>query len=229
MGSLRIFPTDPSGETKPRNNYAEDIVGRFRSGYQIDDVPASLNDWRVTTGDPEVAAVIHELLGGDPAKEWETKSEDNLELFTASPSVEIVIPGPSSLRQQLVLWGRSGKPIYTTDGETKDDGTPDPDRDLSFAERKAKGRAQTGPVPDIELIFRLADEPDLGLFKFKSGSWSLVSDLDYNGVEEQLAEINGPTKATLKLEPVSFVLKNGPRAGQPVAYVKPVLKIKGAA
>jgi hypothetical protein len=37
---------------------------------------------------------------------------------------------PKSERQRLVLWGRNGKPIYTTDGETKDDGTPDPDAHL---------------------------------------------------------------------------------------------------
>ena len=78
------------------------------------------------------------------------------------------------------------------------------------------------------------DEPDLGIFKFQTGSWSMASDLAYNDVEGELRDYaadseTGKVKATLKLEEVSFVAKNGPRAGQNVTYTKPVLSIKGAA
>lgn len=231
--ALKIWGTDPSAQPTPRQKFADDVVGRFRSGHQIDDRPAALDEWRVTTGDPEVAAKVHELLGGDEPQEWAAKGEDNIEVFTASAEVEIIIEKARDLRQRMVLWGRSGKPIYVSDGEfiLDDQGHPteerDPDADLSFAERKAK--KDIGAIPDIELFFRLADEQDLGVFKFKTGSWGFASDLAYNGVEAALEAAEGPVKAVLKLEPVSFVAKNGPRKGQTVSYTKSELVIKGAA
>lgn len=234
MSGLNIFGSDPENQPKPRQSFADDVVGRFRSGYQVDDRPAALTEWRITTGDPEVADKVHDLLGGDAPQEWAAKGEDNLEVFTASKSVAILIDGPKALRQRMVLWGRSGKPIYTSDGVTKDDGTPDPDADLTFQERKQRGKDGIGPVPDIEVFFRLAEEPDLGIFKFKTGSWSMASDLAYNDVVNNLEDLaadseTGKVRAILELEEVSFVAKNGPRKGQTVNYTKPNLKLKGAA
>ncbi|WP_424936642.1 MULTISPECIES: hypothetical protein [Bacteria] len=231
--ALKIWGTDPANQPKPRQKFADDVVGRFRSGHMIDDRPQALDEWRMTTGDPDVAAKIHELLGGDEPQEWASKGEDNIEVFTASTEVDIVIEKASDLRQRMVLWGRSGKPIYVSDGEhiLDEQGHPtderDPDADLTFAERKAK--KDIGAIPDIDLFFRLADEPDLGVFKFKTGSWGFASDLAYNGVDEKLEAAEGPVAATLKLSPVSFVAKNGPRAGQTVSYTKSELIVKGAA
>ncbi|MDQ0895788.1 recombination directionality factor [Agromyces ramosus] len=228
IGTQSTNGTDPETQPKPRQSFADDIVGRFRSGYVIDDRPATLRDWRVTTGDPEVAEKIHDLLGGDAPQSWASKGEDNLEVFTASSSVEVILAGPSAIRQRMVLWGRSGNPIYTSDGFTKNDGTPDPDAELSFQERKQRGKDGIGPVPDIDITFRLAEEVDLGIFRFKTGAWSMAQDLVRDGTLERLAEIDGPTKAVLELEEVSFVAKNGPMKGKTVKYTKPVLKIKGA-
>jgi len=231
--SLRIFQNDPQTESGTRR-FSDDVVGRFRSGHQIDGTPASLTEWRVTTGDPEVANTIYDLLGGDAPQKWDTKKEDDLEVFTATKELSIIIESEKALRQRLVLWGRNGKPIYTTDGETKDDGTPDPDASLTFSERKEKGRNGTGPTPDVELYFRLADDPDLGIFKFQTGSWSFVSDLAHFDTEAELADAVSDSdgrgaRATLKLEEVSYVAKNGPRKGKPVEYTKPVLSnIKAA-
>lgn len=236
---LNIFGNDPENQPKPRGNFADDIVGRFRSGYQLSGRPAALTEWRVTTGDPDVAKEVHDLLGGDAPQEWEAKGEDNLEVFTASKEIEILIEGEKSLRQKMVMWSRNGKLIFASDGQTIDypedqRGNPDPDADLSFQERKQKGRDGIGPEPQIELYFRLVGAEDLGIFKFQTGSWSMVSDLAYDGTEDALADAiadsaTGKAKATLKIEEVSFVAKNGPRAGQTVSYNKPVLKIKGAA
>lgn len=229
---LNIFGTD-QGAPAPRKRFSDDVVGRFRSGYQLNNRPATLTEWRVTTGDPEVADKVFDLLGGDKPQEWEAKGEDNLEVFSASKEVAIILEGPNALRQKMILWGRNGKPIQSGDGQTidypEDKVGPDPDSHLTFAERKAKGREGTGPEPQIEIFFRLADEPDLGIFKFQSGSWSLASDLAYDQTDVALEEVGGPAKATLTLELVSFTAKNGPRAGQLVEYTKPVLKILGAA
>lgn len=233
--ALSIFGTDPESQPKPRQSFASDVVGRFRAGHVVNKRPATLSEWRVTTGDPDVAAKIHDLLGGDEPQQWDTEKEDNLEVFTASEEVDIVIEGPRSLRQRMVLWGRQGKPISVSDGEflLDDHGNvttePDPDAELSFAERKQKGRDGLGAVPDIDLYFRLAEEPDLGIFQFKTGSWGLAYDLARDQVDAQLAEADGPTAATLKLEEVSFIAKNGPRKGQTVSYIKSSINLKGAA
>jgi len=227
--ALKIWGTDPEAQPKPRQRFADDVVGRFRSGHQLGGQPASLDEWRVTTGDPEVADKVYELLGGDAPASWETKGEDNLEVFTAVPEVEIILADPKALRQRMVLWSRQGKLVIDSDGETYADGTPDPDAELTFAERKKKGQDGLGPSPQIEVYFRLAAEPDLGIFKYQTSSWSLASDLVRNQTEEELEEIDGPTLATLGIEEVSFVAKNGPRKGQTVTYNKPVLSIKGAA
>jgi hypothetical protein len=227
--ALKIWGTDPEAQPKPRQRFADDVVGRFRSGHQLGGQPASLDEWRVTTGDPEVADKVYELLGGDAPQSWETKGEDNLEVFTAVPEVEIILADPKALRQRMVLWSRQGKLVIDSDGETYADGTPDPDAELTFAERKKKGQDGLGPSPQIEVYFRLAAEPDLGIFKYQTSSWSLASDLVRNQTEEELAEIDGPTLATIGIEEVSFVAKNGPRKGQTVTYNKPVLTIKGAA
>jgi hypothetical protein len=232
--ALRIFGTDPETQPKPRNKFADDVVGRFRSGHQISGRPAALSEWRITTGDPEVASEVYDLLGGDAPQEWEARGEDNLEVFTASKEVEIILAGEKALRQRMVLWSRAGKLISDSDGETLSDGTPDPDAELTFAERKKKGQDGIGPVPQIEIYFKLKGAEDLGVFKFQTGSWSLAQDLARDDTEGELADYaadseTGNVLATLALEEVSFVAKNGPRAGQTVNYTKPVLSIKGAA
>lgn len=231
--ALRIFGTDPETQPKPRQSFADDVVGRFRSGYQINNRPATLTKWRITTGDPKVAEEVYDLYGGDAPQKWEAKGEDDLEIFTASEEIAIVLDGPKAIRQQMVLWGRSGKLIQSGDGETLSDGTPDPDAELSFQERKKKGQDGIGPVPQIEVYFRLADNPDLGIFKFQTGSWSLAQDLVRDDTEQDIADYSadsesGKVRATLKLEEVSFVAKNGDRAGQTITYVKPVLSVKGS-
>jgi hypothetical protein len=229
LRTLRIFETDPEAAPKPRQRFSDDVVGRFRSGYQLNNRPAALTEWRVTTGDPEVADAIRALLGGEEPQPWDAKGEDNLETFTKAKSVEILLDGPRSVRSSMVLWGRNGKAIRRCDGvdqigDGKGKGCECP---ASFAERKEAAKAGTGCDPQIEVYFRLAADPDLGIFKFQTGSWSMVRDL--GAEEDKLAEIDGPARATLELEEVSFVAKNGPRKGQTVSFTKPVLTILGPA
>ncbi|WP_224768999.1 recombination directionality factor [Nocardioides ochotonae] len=232
MAGLRIFGDADTATTAPKRR-TDDVVGRFRSGYVANNMPVALSDWRVTTGDPEVAERVAELLNGDEPQTWDATGEDNLEVFTKSTSVEVILDGPRALRQAMVLYGRKGI-LRVSDGETitypeEDKGKPDPQAGQSLQERKDAARAGTGAEPRIELFFRLADAPDLGVFKFQSGSWSLARDLAYFGTEDELADYDGPVRATLALEPVSFVAKSGPRAGQNVSYTKPVIKILGDA
>lgn len=227
--ALKVFGNDPENQPKPRQSFADDIVGRFRSGHQLNGRPASLDEWRVTTGDPEVASEIHDILGGDEPQKWDAQGEDDHEVFTASDEIEIILDGAKSLRERMILWGRNGKIISSGDGETLDNGDPDPDADLTFAERKQKGKDGIGPVPQIEIYFRLAANPELGIFKFQTGSWSMAYDLAANNTAEKLEEFEGAIAANLRLELVEFDIKKGKNAGTHVSYRKPVLTIKGAA
>lgn len=203
-------------------------IGTFRSGYHREGVPTALDDWRVTTGDPEVADKIFEVFGGEAPQSWETTQEDNLEVFTASPEVDIIIANSKALRQRMVLWSRQGKLVIDSDGETYADGTPDPDAELTFAERKKKGQDGLGPAPQIEVYFRLAEEPDLGVFKYQTGSWSMVQDLARDATMARLLELRRPVLAQLRIEHVVFEAKRGPRAGETISYWKPVLTVKHA-
>lgn len=98
---------------------------------------------------------------------------------------------------------------------------------------QAVGRwsAKTGRIsePLIEIAFLLADSPEGDVYTFKSSSWAFAFDLMASGALERLAEIGGPAKATLELEEVSFVARNGARRGQQVKYMRPVLTVQGAA
>lgn len=226
--SLRIFDTDPEAEPKPRKNFADDLVGRFRSGYQINNRPASLEKWRVTTGDPDVAARITELLGGDPAQSWDTEGEDNLEVFTEAEMVRVILDSPSAIRSEMVLWGRSSA-IRRCDGvEQQGVDADDPARGqpcacpAAFADRKDAAKKGTGCQPSITVYFRLLDDPDLGRFKFTSGSWSLVRDLHATDVERQLTELGGPAIASLRLEVVEYGEGRDKRR-----FIKPVIDILG--
>lgn len=231
--SLKIFG-GPDGAPQKKTSFADDVVGRFRSGYVANKRPVALQEWRVTTGDPEVADAIADLLGGSEPKEWDASGEDNLEVYSDANEVEVILDGSRALRQAMVLYGRKGT-IYVSDGETisyPDDrkGEADPQAGQTLQERKAAAKDGTGAEPRIEIFFRLAEKPDLGIFKFQSGSWSLASDLAYHGTEDEIEEIaadGAKVRASLSLELVEFVAKNGPRAGQTVSYTKPVLKVLG--
>lgn len=236
--ALKIFGDAPKIDREAQQEYADDTVGRFRSGYQIDGNPAALQEWRVTTGDPKVAEAIRELLDGGEVQTWEASGEDNLETFTKAPKVAIILDGPKAVSTRLILWSRQGKILYTTDGVTKTDAdgveSPDPDAGLDLQERKQKAYDGIGPAPSIEIRFRLRDAPELGVFKFVSGSWGLLQDMHYYDTESELADVHadndgGPVAATLALEEVSFVAKKGERKGKTVSFTKPVFKIKGAA
>jgi hypothetical protein len=220
---LRIFENDPESAPRPkRSSFADDLVGRFRSGYQINGRPSALEKWRVTTGDPSVADRIQELLGGEPAQEWEAKGEDNLEIFTEAESVEIILENAGAIRSEMILWGRSGA-IRKCDGvEQKGDdaGTPCV-CPSSFSDRKDAAKNGRGCEPSITIFFRLAEDPELGLFKFTSGSWSLAREIGLS--EEALSKVEGSAKASLTLELVEYEAQ-----GKKRRFTKPVVTIKGA-
>lgn len=200
-----------------RSNSSSDVVGRFRSGYQVNGQPASLTAWRITTGDPDVADAVHDLLGGDPSQEWETKGEDNLEVFTEAGEVRIVLANADAIEARMLIWPRGQKRIVTCDGTVEDtEGRPHECKIGGFKNRKEHEEQDHICEPRVSIAFKLADAPDLGLFRFESGAWSLAS-----VIARPLGFMQGKedVEGTLALEEV--VMKNGNR------FTKPVLSFKG--
>lgn len=231
--ALKIFGTDPENQPKPRQRFSDDFVGQVHSGYSLDGTPASLEEWRITTGDPDVADRVHEMFGGEAPEEWETKSERNLQVFTDATEIDVIVADAKAIRQRMILWGNDRKPVYVSDGEfiLDDAGHPteqrDPDADLTFAERKEK--KAWGANPSAEVTFRLADDPDLGIFVLKSNSWGLAHFLAAEDIEGQIEAVGGPAIVRLKLVPVSYKAKKGERKGKMVSFTSTEIEVLGAA
>lgn len=219
--AFRIFDVD-SSEAKSASS--DDMVGRFRSGHQINGRPLALSQWRVTGADPVALETVREIMGGEEAPgKWDTKSDETYEVFTTSTSVEIILDGPRAVKTGMVLWGRKGK-IRECDGVSQtDEGSSDCVCPSDLKERKEGAKQGTACEPSIQIYFKLALNPELGKFKFFTGSWTMAREI-YKA-EERLAQIDGPAHATLSLELVSFVTKDG----KEVTYTKPVLEVHDAA
>ena len=219
MAIKRIFDVDREGATAAATN--DDIVGRFRSGQQLNDRPLALSEWRITSGDPSALEDVRKLMGGEEPSKWDTKTDESFELFTTSSSVNITLDGPTSLRSSMVLWGRSAK-IRQCDGAEQEGGEPCA-CPSDIQELKEQGKQGIACQPSIQVYFRLTDAPALGKFKFFSGSWTMAKEM--SGAEEALEAIGGPAFATLRLELVEYTTK----AGKNVKFTKPVITILGPA
>lgn len=226
--ATRIFETDPDAKPKTRPVYSKaDVDFFFRSGMQVPNPktkrlePVSLADWRVTTGDPEIADKVAELFGGSPA-EWDTPKDDALQILTNADKVEIVLSGTDAIRDKLVLWGRQG-PVHECDGVyflSPDNMAGQPCRCPSLLqERKEAARAGIGPAPHTVVTFRLAEDYNLGTGQFTSTSWDLLTTL--HEVRNDLDTIGGEALCELSLELVEYTTKKG----RDVSYRKPVIRV----
>ncbi|AWY06667.1 recombination directionality factor [Microbacterium phage Zeta1847] len=228
---LKIFgDADPTTLPEPTAS-VDDVVGRFRSGHRVNGEPEPLSKWRITTSDDEVAATVADLFEGTLPQQWETDADDDLEVFTDVAEVDIIIERPSALRERMVLF-KNNKLVYASDGahlldsNGKPTETPDPHAALGYRERKALGEAGTGPNPDIDLFFRLAAKPELGVFLLHTTSWPTSYEFARIGLADKLAAHGGPVTATLKLDPRSFRSKTGKNKGELVTYTATTIDLK---
>ncbi|MFI7357155.1 hypothetical protein ACIBTP_24870 [Streptomyces avidinii] len=217
--AMRIFETDPSA--RPKATFSDDTVGRFHGGKQENGIPVALAEWRVTTGDPEVADAIAQLMGGAPV-ETDSTSENFIEILTTTNKLKIVLSGSDAITSDLKLWNGSAL-IHHCDGveflsPDEDRGKPCRCPEL-MDDRKAAAKAKRGPAPAIAVTFRLAEDYDLGLFRFQTGSWKLAEVL--HEVENALDKVSGEALATIELELVEYTTKKG----RDVSYRKPVIRV----
>ncbi|MFB7675609.1 hypothetical protein ACFC26_29795 [Kitasatospora purpeofusca] len=220
--ALRIFETDP--DALPKGNlFADDTVGRFHSGRQDENgVPVALSKWRITTGDPEVAAAVAQLFGGTPVADDESTAENNIEILTDKSKILAILDGPESITSDMKLWN-SGNLVHHCDGVeflSPDDlvGRPCHCPKL-MEERKAAAKRKMGPAPSISVLFKLADDPELGAFRFQTGSWKMAEVL--HEYDNALTRVGGPALVELSLELVEYTTKKG----REVSYFKPVVKV----
>lgn len=208
-------------ENEPaKGRFHDDVVMNLRSGYAVGGRPVALSAWRFTSGDPDVMEAIAENFGGE-VSEWEATKEDILEVHTTVSSLNVVLDGPNAIRTGMVMFGRSGPPIRQCDGivmsgEDQGHACMCPS---GLQERKDAAQKGRACQPSIEITFRLESMPDLGLGRFRSGSWTLAADI--GKAEAALEKIDGPAKAVLKLEQITT--KTGKQ------FTKPVLTITGKA
>lgn len=165
------------------DEHAVAIVGRFRSDHEVNYRATSLEHWRVTTRDPDIARCLAESLHGSAPQKWSTSDADIYETFTTASSVDVILDDPRAICSEMIMWGPT-----------------------------------VACVPHVTVWFRLATCPDIGKFRFTSDSWDLAKDIA--GPERELALIDGPARARLELEPVTYT-----RAGQRLRTVKPVLTL----
>jgi hypothetical protein len=204
-------------------------VGSFRADKEVDGHTLALRNFRVTTRRAGVAFAAARLFDGTVPNDIAPNDDsEHLEVLTAASCIEIVLHAAPALRRQMVRWTRSGRPILSDDGRTLHQPVAQ-DRPAGTAELKADYRSKRAG-PQIEVYFRLAQDPRLGIFRFETRSWSFASDLAYSDVEQtildrSLAVANNGVAASLALEEVAFIARNGERAGSLVRYVKPVLKV----
>ncbi|MBH1936489.1 hypothetical protein I5Q34_19780 [Streptomyces sp. AV19] len=217
--ALRIFETDP--DAMPRPQFADDTVGRFHGGKSENNVPVPLPEWRVTTGDPEVAAAVAQLMGGTPV-ETDSTSENYIEILTATDRVKVVLSGADAIDDDLKLWNGSTL-IHHCDGveflsPEEDKGKPCGCPTL-LEERKTAAKAKRGPSPSISVKLRIAEDYDLGVFRLQTGSWKLAEVL--HEVRNSLDKVGGEALCSLELELVEYTTKQG----REVSYRKPTIRV----
>ncbi|WP_210585030.1 hypothetical protein [Streptomyces sp. GESEQ-35] len=199
-------------------------AGRFHQGRLSEGRPQTLDAWRVTTDDAEVAARIAGLLGGQPRPN-EGRGGLAHEVLTNRESVRVIMDGPGAVTARMVLWSSKGV-IHHCDGsvflspqEKEGHSCGCPPR---LEEKRLAARYGRGPTPSIDLAFRIAAAPMLGEFHFMTSSWMLAEQL--SDLMEALERVGGSAVCDLTMELVSLTTK----AGQNVCYRKPVVTVLGS-
>ncbi|QNE74015.1 hypothetical protein F0344_04820 [Streptomyces finlayi] len=234
MARKSIWAKDEENKPAERKVYTDDTVGRLHNGCTEWDetkkkhLPVSLEKWRVSTGDKVVADAVAQLFGGTPVENEESTSENFIDVFTDAKKVPVII------EQEGIYWDMkqwiNGKLVHHCDGfnflsHPRDEklvgaecGCP-----VLFADRKQAADDYQGPNPSIKVTFRFADDPELGLFSFQTGSWTLFKIIHES--EGALEDVGETATGALELEYVEYTAKKGKMRGKLVTYTKPVIHI----
>ncbi|MFD5779965.1 hypothetical protein [Streptomyces sp. NPDC126933] len=187
--------------------------------------PQALDAWRVTTDDADVAARVASLMGGEPQPNEGGGGSLAYEVLTSRESVRILLNGPAAVAARMVLWGSKGI-IHECDGmeflsPKEKKGQPCGCPPL-LENRRLEAKNGRGPMPSIDITFRMAAAPVLGSFHFMTSSWLMAAQL--SDLLDALERVDGPAVCDLTMELVVYTTK----AGRGVCYRKPVFTVLGS-
>ncbi|MFD8749929.1 hypothetical protein ACFV0O_02920 [Kitasatospora sp. NPDC059577] len=149
------------------------MLGRFHLGSgPVHAAPAGEPGWRIATASRKAALVLAPLVGATEAR-TASEATNVHDLQTGRDEFTISVDGAHSLSSRMVMRGRRGmhmcdgiRFVETTGAEGTPCGCPP-----TWPQRRAASRAGRGPKPEIALVFRLPDAPELGYFDLVSSSW----------------------------------------------------------
>ncbi|WP_328950461.1 hypothetical protein OG778_23830 [Streptomyces sp. NBC_00184] len=235
MAKRSIWAQDEENKPKTRQTYADDTVGRLHSGYSEKNekgnlVPVALSEWRFSTGEQSVADAVAQLFGGTPVENEESTSENFIDVFTSKDRIPVILEADGIHWDMKLWWNQKlkhhcdGFDFLSNDKDESLIGTPCGCPTL-FDERKAAAKEGDAPNPAQTITFSLADDPELGRFKFQTGSWTLFKVI--HEAEDALERIGngGSVLAYLELELVEYTPKKGPMRNKLVSYYKPVINV----
>ncbi|MBT2445609.1 hypothetical protein J7F03_00595 [Streptomyces sp. ISL-43] len=200
-------------------------AGRFHMGRLSEGRPQALDAWRVTTDDADVAARVAGFLGGEPQPNEGGGGGLGYEVLTSRESVRVLLDGPDAVAAHMVLRGSTGI-IHECDGveflsPVEKKGQPCGCPPL-LEDRKLAARDGRGPMPSVDITFRIAAAPVLGAFHFMTGSWQLAAQLSV--LTDALERVDGPAVCDLTMELVVYTTKTG----RSVGCRKPVVTVLGS-
>ncbi|MEU9025993.1 hypothetical protein AB0D46_00350 [Streptomyces sp. NPDC048383] len=195
-------------------------MGRLSEGR-----PQALDSWRVTTDDADVAARVASFLGGEPQPNEGGGGGLAYEVLTSRESVRILLDGHAAVAARMVLRGGKGI-IHECDGveflsPEEKKGQPCGCPPL-LENKKLAAKNGRGPMPSIDITFRIAATPVLGPFHFVTTSWQMAAQL--SDLLEALERVDGPAVCDLTMELVVYTTKTG----RSVCYRKPVVTVLGS-
>jgi len=146
---------------------ADQVAGRFHYATLLRNRPEVLATWRIASNLPLVLDHIAEQLGGSPRY----VGGDTWSVTTTSIAVDILLTDPGALR---LLWHRDAR--HSCDGRTQYRYTTQRPCACpsTLEERRMATRQGRGCEPQVDMLFRLLQDPTLGAFCFTSGRWSFA-------------------------------------------------------
>ena len=211
---MSIFKDFPKQELP-----TSDLVGTIRTGKQDSrGTPYSLDNFRFTADHPDITAKLAEIYGGKTG-EWNTVKPDKYELLSEASSLLVEVRHFDS---EFILWG-ANKPIYSCDGVTQKDEDASPCQCPSdYWEHRDMAAKDKACKPNLTSKLILVDAPELGMFKFQSGSWLLASDV--KEIDSFLE--NAPHGSQMLFEIQQYETKQGQPRQRP--KFTPVLEVVSA-
>lgn len=148
--------------------------------------PVSLSAWRVRASTQEIADAIAQLYGGVAVSE--EHPDYPLSVETDAKTVKLIV-SPGGLESDFKGW-TNGQLTHHCDGFIFKSGDEDEIGQpcgcpTTLEDRQAKAKKFKAPKPSIQLRFRLADDPELGVGELSSSSWILAKALA-RGLGDQL-------------------------------------------